>query len=216
VVAYPVLVAEKNDTDAVGPTVIRSTSGYWLTGALTIVVIIFSIDATVRGDLGYFLATMPWELLAIWLLFVTLVRPRILVYPGRLRVINLLRSHDIAWSAIGHLGGRYQLIISLQDGRKISCWGAPATGLDHTSNLDLSAAGGYASSRLNARRARRARRTKGATTSEMITAIMKDSGPGYALPQTAVATFWDRWVIVTSIVLIALCVIDGVVAAYAH
>lgn len=128
VVAYPVLVAEKNDTDAVGPTVIRSTSGYWLTGALTIVVIIFSIDATVRGDLGYFLAIMPWELLAIWLLFVTLVRPRILVYPGRLRVINLLRSHDIAWSAIGHLGGRYQLIISLQDGRKISCWGAPATG----------------------------------------------------------------------------------------
>jgi hypothetical protein len=50
----------------------------------------------------------------------------------------------------------------------------------------------------------------------MVTVIMKDSAPGYALPHTAVATFWDRWVIVISIVLIALCIIDVVVAAYAH
>jgi hypothetical protein len=216
-VAYPVGVATLDDNDARKQTrkVLRPTSGYWLAGTLTVVVLVFSIDALVHLDFAYLLTALPWQLLAIWVLYVLLVRPAIVIEPQHLRVINLVRQHDIAWSAIERFGGRYQLIVFLHGGRKIACWGAPATGLDRRIPDDLAAASGYASSRLRAR-ARRSRRINGASTVEIIESIMQDLPLDRSSSQQPVETTVSRYIIVVTAVIAALCIIDGLVTALAH
>jgi hypothetical protein len=215
------VTAENNDSSKSARKVLRPISGYWLAGTLTAIVLFFGIDALVRLDFGYLLTALPWQLLAIWVLYVLLVRPCVVLVPEHLRVINLFRRHDIAWAEIDRFGGRYQLIVFLRDGKKIACWGAPSTGLDRRIANDMSASAGYASSRL---RGRRSRRTTGAATVDIVRDAMNDlsidtsSGQSAALSsaQPSVVTTIEKRVLVISAVLVVLCVADGLVTALAH
>jgi hypothetical protein len=193
--------------------VLRPTSGYWLAGTLTAIMLFFAIDAVVRLDLKYLLTALPWQLLAVWGLYLLLVRPCVVLVPEYLRVINLFRRHDIAWPAIDRFGGRYQLIVFLLDGKKISWWGAPSTGLDRRIDGDLTASAGYASSRL---RGRRSRRTTGAATVDIVRDAMNDLAIDTSSAQATVVTTIERRVILISAVIVVLCVADGLVTALAH
>jgi hypothetical protein len=193
--------------------ILRSSSGVWLSGVLAAVFLFFTIDALVHGDLGYLVQALPWQILVIWALFVLLVRPRVELYPGRLLVVNLFRTRDVPWSLVDRLSGRYQVILTLTDGSKISCWGAPATGLDRRPSLDLESASGYASSRLNARRARR---TKGAATTVVIESTMFEWKAETPAIESGLTTTVDRWVIIVSVVVVALGVADLLATILGH
>ena len=208
-----VVTPENNDSPKSARKVLRPTSGYWLAGTLTAIVLFFGIDALVRLDFGYLLTALPWQLLAIWVLYLLLVRPCVVLVPEHLRVINLFRRHDIAWPAIDHFGGRYQLIVFLREGRKIACWGAPSTGLDRRIADDLTASAGYASSRL---RGRRSRRTTGAVTVDIVRDAMNDLPIDTSSAHPSVVTTIERRVILITAVLVVLCIVDGLVTALAH
>jgi hypothetical protein len=207
------VTAENNDSAKPVRKVLRPTSGYWLAGTLTAIVLFFSIDALVRLDFGYLLTALPWQLLAIWVLYVLLVRPCVVLVPEHLRVINLFRRHDIAWPAIDRFGGRYQLIVFLRDDKKIACWGAPSTGLDRRIPNDLTASAGYASSRL---RGRRSRRTTGAATVDILRDAMNELPIDRSSAQPSVVTTIERRVILISSVIVVLCIADGLATALAH
>ncbi|KQM15580.1 hypothetical protein ASF83_06400 [Plantibacter sp. Leaf171] len=120
-------------TNARNRTTLRSTSGYWILGVTALLMVFFIIDAVGRGAWGFALLALPWELLVVWLVYLVLVRPCIVIEPERLTIVNVGRLHEIPWSRLEEATSRYQLTVLLRDGRKITSWGAPSAGLDRPS-----------------------------------------------------------------------------------
>ncbi|MFZ4894097.1 hypothetical protein ACL9RL_06575 [Plantibacter sp. Mn2098] len=112
---------------------LRSTGGYWILAVTAALIVFFIIDAVSRGAWTFALLALPWELLAVWVVYVVLVRPCIIIEPTKLSLVNVGRVHEIPWGRIREVASRYQLVIELTDGRRIVSWGAPTTGLDRPS-----------------------------------------------------------------------------------
>jgi hypothetical protein len=120
-------------TNARNRTTLRSTSGYWILGVTALLMVFFIIDAVGRGAWGFALLALPWELLVVWLVYLVLVRPCIVIEPEQLTIVNVGRLHEIPWPRLEEATSRYQLTVLLRDGRKITSWGAPSAGLDRPS-----------------------------------------------------------------------------------
>jgi hypothetical protein len=113
--------------------VLRSTFGIGIVIAASLLVIYFTADAVLRGAWGFAVAALPWQLLGLWVVYLVLVRPCVIVTPDALTIVNVGRVHDLPWSAITEIVSGYQLSAVLGDGRRITSWGAPSIGLDRPS-----------------------------------------------------------------------------------
>jgi hypothetical protein len=114
---------------------LRATGGYWILGVTAALVLFFVVDAVSRGAWTFALAALPWELLAVWVVYVVLVRPCVVVEPAKLSIVNIGRVHEIPWTRVDSITSRFQLSVILDDGRRIVSWGAPSVGLDRPSIL---------------------------------------------------------------------------------
>jgi hypothetical protein len=110
--------------------VLRGGSGWWLLGGSGAVAILLIVDAVVRGNIPVALRALPWLALALWLIWVVLVRPCIVVTRERLEIVNVCTRHSVPWDRIAHLTSRFQLRAELDDGRSLRSWGAPTAGID--------------------------------------------------------------------------------------
>jgi hypothetical protein len=113
--------------------VLRSRSSLVIFAVFALVGAGLTIDAIVRGALVFVVAALPWIIAAVWAAYVVLARPCIILRPDGVTVINVLRRHDLPWSAVDHVTSRYQLAFRLRNGRRIVSWGAPTAGLDQAS-----------------------------------------------------------------------------------
>lgn len=112
------------------PVTIRARSGLWITAAIAVLLASLAVDAVVRGALAAALAALPWQVLALWVVYLLTVRPRIVIAPDALTIVNAARIHRLPWNSIDYVTSRFQLAVWLLDGRRIVSWGAPSLGID--------------------------------------------------------------------------------------
>lgn len=112
---------------------LRATFGLWILGAATGLTLYLVYDALAAGAVLFTLASLPWLLLVLWVIYVLTVRPCLIVRRNELVIVNVGREHHLPWSTIADLTSRYQLAVVLHDGRRIVSWGAPSLGVDRAS-----------------------------------------------------------------------------------
>jgi len=105
--------------------VMRGASGWWISGILVALFFFMLLDAAVRGEWSTVLVALPWMCAVLLICWGLLIRPRLIVTPIALTVVNVLRTHTLPWRDVTDLHVRYQLIVTLQDGKRIRAWGSP-------------------------------------------------------------------------------------------
>lgn len=96
--------------------------GFWLAA---IVIVLVAGWPLVRGNLAVASFSLPAGGLVIWLLHVTIYQPAVYYDRHRLIVVNVLRVHDIPWARVSALRPSVDLVIELDDGRRLHATGAP-------------------------------------------------------------------------------------------
>jgi len=86
------------------------------------------VDALVRGGLATTLLIAPWMLLVLWAVYVVVFASTVTTDAAGIRVQNFLRRTVVPWGAIEDVELRYQLVITTRAGRRIACYGGPASG----------------------------------------------------------------------------------------
>ena len=106
--------------------VFRPLSGI-VTLVLTGVLALFLLgDAVFRSGWGQAALLAPWILLAVWALYVISFVSRVQVDRDGAMIQNMLRRTSFGWSRVKDIDLRWQLEFSLEDGRRIACYGGPA------------------------------------------------------------------------------------------
>lgn len=88
---------------------------------------LLAVNLVMTGTAEAIWKFLPWLLLIAWAVFVLLWRPRLLVHADGLTVHNLLRDHDIPFSALTALRVVHTVSLDTTAGR-IASWGAPGAG----------------------------------------------------------------------------------------
>lgn len=122
--------------------VIRGGSGQWIVGALTALCLYLLVDAAVRDEWRTVLVAAPWMGASVLICVVLLVRPCMVIGRDSLTVVNPVRTHVLPWREIDELTVRYQLVVVLIDGTRLSAWGSPTTHrpreIGHTQRSEVS------------------------------------------------------------------------------
>jgi hypothetical protein len=63
--------------------------------------------------------------LVVWVAWLLLVRPSIRIEQDRAVVVNVGRIIEVPWARTVDVRRRLQLILDLDDGRRVECWGSP-------------------------------------------------------------------------------------------
>lgn len=113
--------------------VLRSTSSVWIFVVLSAFLAFLVGDAVLRGAVSFALGASPWILLAIWSAYMLLLRPCVVVQPAGLTIVNIVRTHRVPWARVTDLTSRFQLTVHIDNGRRITSWGAPSIGTDRPS-----------------------------------------------------------------------------------
>jgi hypothetical protein len=107
------------------PRTFRATStvvSFWvLVGFATLLV----GDAVLRGAWTTVFAYLPPVLLALWVFWLVLWRTSVRAEVDRVVVRNLARVHEVPWSRVAEVRQRGQVVLELDDSRRLICWGAP-------------------------------------------------------------------------------------------
>jgi hypothetical protein len=106
-------------------TVPRPSSSLVAFWAVAVLGVLFVGDTIIRADwLGLALAIAPVALvvLASWMV---LYRPRVSYDAVRVVVVNPLRSVSLPWQRVTSVRQRFQILIELDDGSTLTCWGSP-------------------------------------------------------------------------------------------
>jgi len=122
-------------TARTGRTVLRGRFGLWVLGITTAGALYLVVDSLARGYVGQTAEILPWVLLPLWVIYLLLVRPALVVTDRELVVVNVLRRHELDWGTVEDLQLRYQAKVVLRDGTTVTAWGAPAVGLDRTTGV---------------------------------------------------------------------------------
>lgn len=122
--------------EATERVVLRGRLGMWTTGLLGALALWMLVDAAVRGAWTLVVLASPWLLALVMLCWALLVRPCVEVRRDGLRVVNLLRTHQVPWAEIEHLSVRYQLMVERTDGRVLRAWGSPTVERPRADDFD--------------------------------------------------------------------------------
>ena len=82
-------------------------------------------DAVVRGDLRLAVEWGAPAALAVWVAWLILYRPQVRFDQTGLVVLNPLRISTVPWTRVAAVTQRFQLVLELDDGSHITCWGSP-------------------------------------------------------------------------------------------
>ena len=109
-------------------TTLRAPSSlisFWCAAALAAFLV---GDAAVRGRWDVVGRWAPTIALIVLLLWLALYRSSVTLAADRLVVTNLARVHDIPWGRVDAVDDSPQLVVRLDDGTRVTCWGAPFPG----------------------------------------------------------------------------------------
>jgi hypothetical protein len=116
-----VAVTGWNELTAI-PRPTSSLVAFWV---LTGFCILLVGDAAVQGDWRLFgLAVAPGGLL-VWLGWLILYRPEVRFDSRRVVVVNPGRTSEIPWRHVTEVSQRLQIVVELDNGRKVTAWGSP-------------------------------------------------------------------------------------------
>ncbi|WOQ70286.1 PH domain-containing protein [Microbacterium limosum] len=85
-------------------------------------------DAAVRAGVGEMLLLAPWILLLLWGAYVFVYAPRVRIDRDGIRLHNILRIIDVPWALVRGIDVRWQLELTLHDGRVLRAYGGPVAG----------------------------------------------------------------------------------------
>lgn len=174
--------------------VLRSRSAYLLFGLVALIVVAMAVDGFVRGAAWQTLLVLPWLVAILWFIYLVLLRPCAVVDAQGVTVVNVFRRHRIPWPRLAEVVSRYQLTLTRDDGRRVSSWGAPTTGVG---------GGRFGASRLPGMRSLVARPTPtGGTLS-----ALEDMRARWAAsaPDVPARSSWEWWTIAVSVLVAAAC-----------
>lgn len=106
-------------------TVPRPSSSLVAFWAVAAVGVLFLGDSIVRGNWHVFsLAVAPVGLI-VWAAWMILYRPRVSFSPVVVVVINPGRVTTVPWQRVRAVRQRFQIVLDLEDGTSLTCWGSP-------------------------------------------------------------------------------------------
>jgi len=130
-------------------------------------------------------------LLVLWAIYLGLYASHIVTDADGITVQNYLRRTRIGWGAVADIEMGYQLVVTTADGRRLTCYGGPATGRP-------------------SRDARSGDDRASASSGHVVDAWEAGRGPGAS---TAVTRGWD---VPALVALVALVVWAGVAILIAY
>jgi hypothetical protein len=89
------------------------------------VAVLLVANAALGGRWSEAAAIAGTGVLVVWAAWMLLVRPSIRVRPDRAVVVNVGRVTEVPWSRVVDIKRRLQLVLELDDGRSVECWGSP-------------------------------------------------------------------------------------------
>jgi len=107
------------------PLTLRATSSAVSFWAAVAIAVLFMGDAAVRGAWAVVAAWLPATLFVLWGLWLILYRSSVRVDAEAATVINLARVHTVPWARVDTVAHGPQLVLDLDDGTSVSCWGGP-------------------------------------------------------------------------------------------
>ncbi|CAN5182257.1 hypothetical protein BH11ACT3_BH11ACT3_02640 [soil metagenome] len=107
------------------PVVLRAPSSAVVFGLVAAVAVVFVGDAVVRGAWSLAAQAAGPAALAVWAAWLLLVRPSIRLESDRAVVVNVGRVTEVPWSRVADIRRRLQLVLDLEDGSRVECWGSP-------------------------------------------------------------------------------------------
>ena len=108
------------------PRVFRVTGAAWLLGITAVMAAVLLIEASVRSGIGEALLLAPWLLLVLWVIYVVGIASDVRADAGGVGVQNLLRRTWVPWSRVKRITMRWQIELTLDEGRIVRCFGGPA------------------------------------------------------------------------------------------
>jgi len=113
------------DQMPVGARTYRASTGIAVLVVCAALAVFLLGDAVVRGSWAQMLLYAPWVLLVLWLVYAISVVSMVRVDEDGARVQNFLRRTTFGWRRVTELDLRWQLDFTLDDGRRLACWGGP-------------------------------------------------------------------------------------------
>ena len=107
--------------------VFRSRSGRAIALASSVIMALAWVVILVGEGLAVALISLPGVALIVAIALLLFWFPRVEVGQDGVKVVNVLREHQIGWGAIKLIDTRWALAITTESG-KITAWGAPAPG----------------------------------------------------------------------------------------
>ncbi len=113
------------DQMPVGARTYRASTGIAVLVVCAALAVFLLGDAVVRGSWAQMLLYAPWVLLVLWLIYAISVVSKVRVDEDGAKVQNFLRRTAFGWHRVTELDLRWQLDFTLDDGKKLACWGGP-------------------------------------------------------------------------------------------
>jgi hypothetical protein len=117
-------LSEKSTSKATA-TVPRPSSSLIAFWAVVAVGVLFLGDSIVRGNGHVFALGFAPVALVVWAVWMALYRPRISFDSDHVVVLNPGRVLDIPWQRVSVVRQRFQVLLELDDGSTVTCWGSP-------------------------------------------------------------------------------------------
>lgn len=99
----------------------------WLVVAAAVAVVLLG-DALLRSGWGETALLAPWILLALWGVYALVFASAVTTDAEGIEVRNLLRVTRAGWGQVADIAMAYQVVVTLVDGRRVSCLGGPVRG----------------------------------------------------------------------------------------
>lgn len=94
---------------------------------MVLVCVVLLGDAALRGRWDVVFTALPAAGLVIWAGVVVYARPCLRLSELGLSVVNILRTTDAPWGQVDDVTTRHSVVVTLRDGSRIRCWGAPTS-----------------------------------------------------------------------------------------
>lgn len=93
--------------------------------AVVVVAVVLLGDSALNGDWVTVIVTAAPTLLVLWGGWILLFRPSIRINRDQVVVHNPLRVITVPWSRVTAVSQRFQVVLELDDGKHVTCWGSP-------------------------------------------------------------------------------------------
>ncbi|MFJ4294751.1 PH domain-containing protein [Curtobacterium sp. NPDC089689] len=95
-------------------------------GLVAVLALFLLGDAAVRGSWDVVLRSVGPLGALVWVLWVLTFRPHIRIDADTVTVVNPLRRTEVPWGAVEDVRMRFQIVLDLVGGRRLTCWGGPS------------------------------------------------------------------------------------------